>query len=140
MAIDSVVRRLPTTDVRRIKLRDAKMWRRETERALRTGQSRSRCPCTLCLFGKPLLRRTHAIHLREFGRHPKKRLQPQAISGVLFLSCTVEDAKKQHVLCGPLPLDNECLFSSLQACDVGHDPIRCSDRDVIWEGVLHVTS
>jgi len=58
-------------------MRDAKMWRRETERALRTGQSRSRCPCTLCLFGRPLLRTTQATHLRDFGRHPRKRLQPQ---------------------------------------------------------------
>ena len=71
---------LPTTHARRIELRDAKMWRRETERAMRTGQSKSRCPCMLCLFGKPLLRTTHALHLRDYGRHPLKRLQPHVIS------------------------------------------------------------
>ena len=68
---------LPTTHARRIQLRDAKMWRRESERELRSGQCKSRCPCSLCLFGKPMLRTTHALHLREYGRHPLKRLQPQ---------------------------------------------------------------
>ena len=92
MAEDTVVRALPTTDVRRIERRDAKMWRRETERETRTGQSRSRCPCTLCLFGRPLLRRTHAIHLREFGRHPMKRLQPQANSYVSHHFCILQNA------------------------------------------------
>lgn len=79
---------LPTTHPLRIQMRDAKMWRRETQILRRTGQSTSRCPCTLCLFGKPLLRSTHAIHLRDFGRHPRKRLQPQvsiAMSGYSLL-------------------------------------------------------
>ena len=79
MARESCHEGLPTSHPRRIEMRDAKMWRRETERELRTGQTRSRCPCSLCLFGKPLLRRTHAIHLRDFGRHPQKRLQPQVL-------------------------------------------------------------
>ena len=79
---------LPTTHVRRVELRDAKMWRRESERQLRTGESRSRCPCTLCLFGRPLLRRTHATHLRDFGRHPMRRLQPQ-VRQYDVLSCVV---------------------------------------------------
>ena len=77
MARDHNEERLPTTHPLRIQMRDAKMWRRETQQERRTGQSKSRCPCSLCLFGKPLLRSTHAIHLRDFGRHPRKRLQPQ---------------------------------------------------------------
>lgn len=70
----------PTTNGRRIELRDAKMWRRESERKARSGQRRSRCPCSLCLFGEPLLRTTHALHLRDYGRHPLKRLQPEVSS------------------------------------------------------------
>jgi hypothetical protein len=66
--------RLPTSHTRRIELRDAKMWRRETERQARTGARTSKCPCTLCLFGRPLLRTTQAKHLRDYGRHPMKRL------------------------------------------------------------------
>ena len=73
-------RRLPTTDSRRTELRDAKMWRRETERQRRTGTRTSRCPCTLCMFGKPLLRTTQAKHLRDYGRHPAKRLQEEVNS------------------------------------------------------------
>jgi hypothetical protein len=69
--------RPPTNNPRRIELRDAKMWRRETERHLRSGNRRSRCPCTLCLFGRPLLRTTQAKHLRNYGRHPMKRLQDE---------------------------------------------------------------
>lgn len=69
--------RLPTTNARRIELRDAKMWRRETERQMRTGSTTSRCPCTLCLFGRPLLRTTQAKHVRDYGRHPMKRLQEE---------------------------------------------------------------
>ena len=72
-----VVARLRTADARRIELRDAKMWRRETERQQRTGSRTSRCPCTLCLFGKPLLRSTQAKHLRDYGRHPLRRLQEE---------------------------------------------------------------
>ena len=74
------VRRLPTSDARRTELRDAKMWRRETERQVRTGNRSSRCPCTLCLFGKPLLRATQAKHIRDYGRHPAKRLQEEVNS------------------------------------------------------------
>jgi hypothetical protein len=92
MPRDNSMRALPTTDARRIQLRDAKMWRRETERETRTGQPRSKCPCTLCLFGKPLLRRTHAVHLRDFGRHPMKRLQPQANSLRLSHYCIFRHA------------------------------------------------
>ena len=69
--------RPPTTNTRRIERRDAKMWRRETERLLRTGRPTSRCPCTLCLFGKPLLRTTQAKHVRDYGRYPMKRLQEE---------------------------------------------------------------
>ena len=68
---------LPTTHPRRMEMRDAKMWRREAEKEARTGQTRSRCPCSLCLFGRPMLRSTHAVHLQQYGRHPMKRLQPQ---------------------------------------------------------------
>lgn len=75
--------RPPTTNALRIQLRDAKMWRRETELLQQTGQSRSRCPCTLCLFGRPLLRTTHAKHLRDYGRHPLRRLQPQVHSDII---------------------------------------------------------
>ena len=96
MARNSSIRALPTTHVNRIELRDCKMWRRETERAMRSGQSRSRCPCTLCYFGKPLLRTTHAIHLRDFGRHPKKRLQPQAISVPMFHYRAVQNAQSEE--------------------------------------------
>ena len=81
MADESLHSRLPTTDARRIARRDAKMWLRETERQQRTRQARSRCPCSLCLFGRPLLRTTHAKHLRDFGRHPQKRLQPEVRDG-----------------------------------------------------------
>jgi hypothetical protein len=76
--------RMPTTNARRIELRDAKMWRRETERQLRLGDHKSRCPCTLCLFGRPLLRSTQAKHLRDYGWHPMKRLQDEVNS--LFLT------------------------------------------------------
>ena len=69
--------RLPTSHPRRIAMRDAKMWRRETEREIRTGSRTSRCPCTLCMFGRPLLRSTQAKHLRDYGRHPLKRLQEE---------------------------------------------------------------
>ena len=69
--------RLPTTHAARIENRDAKMWRRETERQARTGNRTSRCPCTLCLFGRPLLRTTQARHLRDYGRHPLRRLQEE---------------------------------------------------------------
>lgn len=81
MTRDGYERGLLTTHPLRIEMRDAKMWRRESVREWRTGETRSRCPCALCLFGKPLLRSTHAIHLRDFGRHPKKRLQPQVSTG-----------------------------------------------------------
>lgn len=69
--------RLGTSDAHRIELRDAKMWRRETERHMRTGSRTTRCPCTLCLFGRPLLRSTQAKHLRDYGRHPRRRLQEE---------------------------------------------------------------
>lgn len=69
--------RLPTTHATRIENRDAKMWRRETQRELRTGSRTSRCPCTLCLFGRPLLRTTQAKHLRDYGRHPMRRMQEE---------------------------------------------------------------
>ena len=69
--------RLLTTSARRIEIRDAKMWRRETERQMRTGIATSRCPCTLCLFGRPLLRTTQAKHVRDYGRHPMRRLQEE---------------------------------------------------------------
>jgi hypothetical protein len=72
--------RLPISHTRRIELRDAKMWRRETERHARTGARTSRCPCTLCLYGKPLLRTTQAKHVRDYGRHPMKRLQEEVSS------------------------------------------------------------
>lgn len=65
------------TDARRIKMRDAKMWRRESARQALEGNSRSRCPCSLCLFGRPLVRATQAKHLQDYGRHPQRRLQPQ---------------------------------------------------------------
>ena len=81
--------RLPTSHSRRIELRDAKMWRRETQRLLASGNRTSRCPCTLCLFGRPLLRATQAKHLRDYGRHPAKRLQSEVKSpnriGILCL-------------------------------------------------------
>lgn len=97
---------LPTTDVRRVQLRDAKMWRRETERQLRTGETRSRCPCSLCLFGKPLLRRTHGIHLRDFGRHPMRRLQPQVTNHELDLSDVLQaysSGGRHGRYCTPMP-------------------------------------
>ena len=72
--------RLPTTDSRRMQLRDEKMWRRESERQMRTGDRTSRCPCTLCLYGRPLLRTTQAKHLRDYGRHPMRRLQEEVQS------------------------------------------------------------
>ena len=82
--------RLPTTHARRIQLRDAKMWRRESDRPGASSSSKSNCPCSLCLFGRPLLRSTQARHLRDYGRHPIKRLQPQVSSillhNVLFSS------------------------------------------------------
>lgn len=71
--------RTPTTDEERIKMRDAKMWLRESIRDGVQGNSRSRCPCSLCLFGRPLLRATQAKHLQDYGRHPLKRLQPQVL-------------------------------------------------------------
>lgn len=77
MQQDDVAGRLPTSHPRRIELRDIKMWRRESERQLRSGSRTSRCPCTLCLFGRPLLRTTQAKHLRDYGRHPVKRLQEE---------------------------------------------------------------
>ena len=75
MARGGNVRRLPTTHPERLKRRDAKMWRRESERAGGLLDSKSRCPCTLCPFGRPLLRTTQARHLRDYGRHPTRRLQ-----------------------------------------------------------------
>lgn len=74
--------RLPTTNALRMEMRDAKMWRRETERQFRTGSCTNRCPCTLCLFGRPLLRTTQAKHIRDYGRHPKRRLQEDVSSMV----------------------------------------------------------
>ena len=71
---------VPKTNARKIEMWDAKMWWREAERTMRSERARSRCPCLLCLFGKPLLRRTHALHLWNYGRHPMKRLQPQVRS------------------------------------------------------------
>ena len=71
------VRRLPTTHALRLKKRDGKMWRRETERAGGLWHIKSRCPCRLCPFGRPLLRTTQARHLRDYGRHPSRRLQYQ---------------------------------------------------------------
>lgn len=77
MVRGSYERGLPTTHPHRIQLRDAKMWRRETIREAATGRARSKCPCSLCMFGRPLLRRTQAVHLQLYGRHPRMRLQPQ---------------------------------------------------------------
>ena len=67
----------PTTHAGRIKRRDAKMWLRETVKHAAAGLEKSRCPCTICLFGRPLLRSTQVRHLRDYGRHPVKRLQEQ---------------------------------------------------------------
>ena len=66
------VRRLPTTHAMRMRKRDNKMWRRETERAGGLRDIKSKCPCRLCLFGRPLLRTTQARHLRDYGRHPSR--------------------------------------------------------------------
>ena len=73
------VRRLPTTHAMRMRKRDNKMWRRETERAGGLRDIKSKCPCRLCLFGRPLLRTTQARHLRDYGRHPSRRLQEQVL-------------------------------------------------------------
>ena len=108
MAREGVREDLPTTDARRVQLRDAKMWRRETERQIRTGEARSRCPCSLCLFGRPLLRSTHGIHLRDFGRHPMRRLQPQ-VTDLASLSCVL-----------------------MQACSLGGRRGRCSTPRQCW--------
>lgn len=81
--------RLPTTHARRIQLRDAKMWRRETDRQLGTGSRTSRCPCTLCMFGRPLLRATQAKHLRDYGRHPARRLQEEVKSNLVTGNASV---------------------------------------------------
>lgn len=67
----------PTTHAGRIKRRDAKMWLRETVKHAVAGLEKSRCPCTICMFGRPLLRSTQVRHLRNYGRHPVKRLQEQ---------------------------------------------------------------
>ena len=80
--------RLPTTHPRRIQMRDVKMWHRERVQQERTGDRTSRCPCTLCLFGRPLLRSTQAKHLRDYGRHPKKRL-PLEVNYSLFVNVTL---------------------------------------------------
>jgi hypothetical protein len=93
--------RLPTTNAMRIERRDAKMWRRETERELRTGSRTSKCPCTLCLFGRPLLRTTQAKHVRDYGRHPARRLQEEVSSKLgarlsHFLRCTIQQLSKSH--------------------------------------------
>ena len=89
--------RLPTSNRRRMELRDAKMWRRETERQLRTGARTSRCPCRLCLFGRPLLRSTQAKHLRDYGRHPMKRL-PEEVHSPLRIDFLVCDALPKHAM------------------------------------------
>jgi hypothetical protein len=106
MAMEQGIRggRLPTSHTRRIELRDAKMWRRETERQARTGARTSRCPCTLCLFGKPLVRTTQAKHLRDYGRHPMKRLQEEVSSPLRtpFLSLNIRHATS--VLLGRMPV------------------------------------
>lgn len=89
--------RLPTTNALRMETRDAKMWRRETERQSRTGSRTSRCPCTLCLFGRPLLRTTQAKHIRDYGRHPMRRLQ-EDVSSMLHRGPLFAHAVRIHRL------------------------------------------
>lgn len=87
---DRVLDKLPTTHASIIERRDAKMWRRESKRLGKSISSKSKCPCTLCLFGRPFLTSTQVKHLRDYGQHPLKRLQIEVnfieLYRVLFVS------------------------------------------------------
>ena len=66
--------RLPLTDIRRIKARDNKLWRRDKKRARLYGLTRIACPCTQHngvgrAFGLDEVLR----HLVRYGRSPECR-------------------------------------------------------------------
>ena len=121
---------LPTTHVRRIELRDAKMWRRETEREARTGILRTKCPCSLCLFGKPMLRKTHAVHLRDFGRHPQRRLQPPVSTALPAQLCTM--LKCVIVAICSCPYTHQPQLICLLIGDLRFCSVQCARRVSLW--------
>ena len=67
--------KIPTTHAHKIEMRDAKMWRRESMRLGMQRNSRSQCPCSLCLFGRFMLWATLVKHLQDYEKHPMKWLQ-----------------------------------------------------------------
>lgn len=67
--------RLPLTDRTRLLHRDAKLDRREEERAQRRGETRRTCPCNICLGQNHSMRPRKQVqsHLAIYGRHPYHR-------------------------------------------------------------------
>lgn len=106
----------------RISARDIKLRGRDLERASRLGYRRCRCPCRICIFGRPLLLSTQARHLEDFGRHPLRRqwTQVQVLLTKSGLQLCHKLMSPNYVLCCTFP---GCNFVYVHGSTTNHPHI-----------------